>query len=500
MGGTETEMILNKDKSESHRLLWIHQNFVTAREVGNSRPIHFVAALLERKWSIDVIRSQINYLGEVNQKSSRKTIVDEEGNLRIHNLPANPFYYNPTRRKCSYLSFLIRSLLYYFRRLQRPDLIYASSPPLPQLLQSLFIAWMKKIHIVLEIRDLWPAFLMESGKIRWMPLRIIMEWIEAFAYKFADHIVVVSPAFAPYLKDMGVEPSKLSVLPTGIDPRWSEPNPNIRTKWRQDHGLEGRFVVLYTGSFNTHYRIDRLLTAAERSLLLHPNIVWVFAGSGVARDMVTEAAHRLDNVHYLGALPRDHLGPIFLSADIGIISLDTNLRLLNTVIPGKLFDYLSAGLPVLSAVDGQIGWILRHAGAGNVIREGGVDALVEAVNQMALLDPDERAAMGRCGKEWALKHMHAKNLAQQVGDIVDGVALYSKSVPRLQLLWKAVSSACGAVVTGRSQRVLDELFDDPKNCTIERESNEWMNNNVIPNVNPPAHSMPTIPQLLSVEF
>jgi len=42
-------------RPEPPRLVWIHQNFYTARQAGNSRAVHLVAAILEQGLNVDVV-------------------------------------------------------------------------------------------------------------------------------------------------------------------------------------------------------------------------------------------------------------------------------------------------------------------------------------------------------------------------------------------------------------------------------------------------------------
>ena len=48
----------------SKRLLWIHQNFVTAHQPGNSRAIYQISSMLEQGWTVDVVTGDTGYLEE----------------------------------------------------------------------------------------------------------------------------------------------------------------------------------------------------------------------------------------------------------------------------------------------------------------------------------------------------------------------------------------------------------------------------------------------------
>jgi hypothetical protein len=102
--------------------------------------------------------------------------------------------------------------------------------------------------MLLEIRDLWPAFLIENNLLTFKPLALAMEWLEATAYRYANHIVPVAPSFTAYLREMGVASERMTTIPTGGDPAYSSANRAAGGQWIQNHGLAGKFIVLYAGS------------------------------------------------------------------------------------------------------------------------------------------------------------------------------------------------------------------------------------------------------------
>ena len=69
-------------------------------------------------------------------------------------------------------------------------------------------------------------------------------------------------------------------------------------------------------------------------------------------------------------------------------------------IPGKLQTYLSSGLPVVAALDGEGALVVTEAQAGYASDAGDAEGLAASVARMAGLSSAERESMGAAGKAY----------------------------------------------------------------------------------------------------
>ena len=477
------------------RLLWIHQNLVTGRQAGNSRAVDAISAFLSRGWTIDLVCSQLTYLGQSGTQGDlhNEVQIQREGNLTIHRLPADPNSRGPRNRGAWYSRFAWESYR-YAKGLPQPDLVFSSSPPLTQVVPSLAIAWWNRLPLVLEIRDLWPAAVVESGSIRFPPLILAMEWLEALSYRMADLVVNATPSYNPYLDSMGVSKERLAVVPTGGASRWTSGGNEAGEHWRTSHGLADRFVVLYAGSFNRHYRLELLLEAARSSEASNPDLAWVFAGAGLQENDIAAAAEQLENVHYLGPLPRDQLGPALLGSDLGIVTMSLQ-PVVRGVVPGKLFEYLAAGLPVLSLNDGAIGWMLRRSGGGLATDLHTSREIIDQVVGFQARRADELAAMGEAGRQWILRGLNSSKLSAALADRVDEVA----ETGRRPSLWRLVTAglaAFAAVATRTSPRLVFKLLEESTIGELESQLDDWLEEHMAQE-DPRGSRSDTLPTILS---
>jgi hypothetical protein len=87
-----------------------------------------------------------------------------------------------------------------------------------------------------------------------------------------------------------------------------------------------------------------------------------------------------------------------------------------TIVPGKTYDYLGAGRPLLAAVpDGDARDLLERAGGAYLVRPsdspGMADSIARALDGHGLADPD-----GDIVREYAYQR-----LAQRLAGVFDGV-------------------------------------------------------------------------------
>jgi glycosyltransferase involved in cell wall biosynthesis len=113
------------------------------------------------------------------------------------------------------------------------------------------------------------------------------------------------------------------------------------------HGLQGNFVILYSGNFGQTHNIDSILDAAEK-LKQYQNIKFVFIGDGYKKRLIENRIKysNLDNTILLPFQDKSIFPHSITSGDISIVTLDA--RASEVSIPSKLFYYMAAGNAIIS--------------------------------------------------------------------------------------------------------------------------------------------------------
>ncbi|MBN2582456.1 MAG: glycosyltransferase family 4 protein [Planctomycetes bacterium] len=261
----------------------------------------------------------------------------------------NVFYSNklkPWRRTWSFCWFAVLAALRGLF-LRKVDLIFATSTPLTVGIPGYLLSKLHWAPFVFEVRDIWPESLVRSGWVTEKKLSIrLMAGLEAFVYKRACKILVVSPGFEVRLVERGVPAEKLKTIPLGADgDLFREVTPD--ESFREQYGLQGKFVAIYTGAHGKANGLDYILDAAERSKD-RPEIAYVLLGSGSERDRLREEARSrgLTNVVFADAVSKVRLPGILAVCQVGLMILK-DIGEPRPVLPNKIFDYMFMGMPAV---------------------------------------------------------------------------------------------------------------------------------------------------------
>lgn len=287
------------------------------------------------------------------------------------------------------------------------DLVLALSPPLQAGLAGHLLARFKGVPLLLVIQDLVPDLAIAVGMLR-NPWAIkLAQMLENTVYRRADGILVISEAFAANLSDKGVPKSKIFFLPLWVDTRLISPGDRIGPFRKAHHINESETVVLYTGNMGAKQNLENVLEAAAR-FQDQQEVLFLFVGDGSEKKRLQQLAQdkALSNVRFLPLVPpqpQELLPQMLAAADV--LVLNQSARVVDTVIPSKLFTYMASGRPVVAAVNpsSQAAACIHQAGSGIVVDAENPVALAEAIRQLKG-DRELAERMGRQGRLFVEEH------------------------------------------------------------------------------------------------
>src|SRR5262249_48449928 len=305
--------------------------------------------------------------------------------------------------------------------LPRPDIVIATSPQLLVGLSGWWIAKLKGVPFVLEVRDLWPESLaaVGAGDTESLLYRTLYN-VAAFLYRQADNIVVVSPAFREHLiQHWRIPGEKISIVQNGVETRIFCPRTSANA--RRELAIEDKFVVSYIGTLGMAHGLETVLEAAQRIQDSAPEVVFMLIGDGADRERIEGIAKARNptNVRVVAQQAREKIPSYISASDVCLVLLKKS-EVFNTVIPTKMLEFMSCGRPVILGVNGQARKILEAARGGICIEPENPDALCEAIQDLRT-NEYLRVLLGQNGREYILKNLSRERTAAEYLNVLRGI-------------------------------------------------------------------------------
>ena len=397
-------------------ILLIHQAFAALDEPGGTRHHELARYLVGQGHQVTIIASPISYLtGEKTSKQPRKQ-TDDVGVTIIRSFTLPALHRSFIWRIFSFFSFMASSFINGLF-VKKVDLVWGTTPPIFQGPTAWLLASLKRVPFLLEVRDLWPAFAVAVGVLKNKVLIKLSEWLEKFLYRHADQVLVNSPGFIEHVTSRGAK--KVVLIPNGADPDMFNPL-DKGAAFREEHELEGKFVVLYAGAHGLSNDLPVVIQAASQ-LQDEDHIRFVLLGAGKDKPALQALAEQmgLKNVLFLPPVPKHRMAGALAASDACIAILKP-IELYQTTYPNKVFDYMAAGRAVLLAIDGVIRRVVEDGNAGIFIPPGDPDAMANAIHQFAE-NPEKCRKMGLNGRTMIETKFSREKLASEFNTLVESM-------------------------------------------------------------------------------
>jgi glycosyltransferase involved in cell wall biosynthesis len=400
--------------------IWlIHHHAIPPTEPGSTRHYSIARHLRARGHDVSIVCSAISHHTRTDVLASHgapRHISMHDG-VRFLRLRSARYSKNDIRRIFNFLSFSARVRLGELADLPRPEVILGSSPQPLSALASLALARRLRVPFVLEIRDLWPETLCElGGYSRHNPAIALLYMIEKVLYTRSDAIITLLPSSLDYISSHGGARDKIAHIPNGID---LEQAPYVTPQIDPD-----QFVVMYAGAHGLANGLEEIIKAVARLRELNPkkNILFRFVGGGPHKQSLRELAQSLSltNVHFDDAVPKEQIFPVMAQADAYILNVKNSPLYRHGISLNKAFDYLAMGRPTVFAGNAPND-LFAASKSGLSVAADDVEGMARAVLALSEMDPQERVAMGKRGRDYVAAHCDYRELARSVESVLSRV-------------------------------------------------------------------------------
>ncbi|MFC3694940.1 glycosyltransferase family 4 protein [Chenggangzhangella methanolivorans] len=288
-------------------------------------------------------------------------------------------------RALDYLSFHAGAAWGLLRRVSPGDVcVVCTDPPLMSI-SALPALVIRRAALVNWLNDLFPEAAFGAGMMRGDGLigRILLA-LRDFSVRRAAANVAPIERMAAALRSRNAERAKISVVHHWSEGEALKPMPRGLSPFRRDWGLEGKFVLGYSGNLGRAHDFTTLIEAADR-LRARKDIAFLIVGGGHRLGwVISEAARRkLPNLLIRPLQPEARLRECLAAADAHFVSLLPAFE--SSVVPSKFYGVAAAGRATLFVGDrrGEIARLLEDGDCGASFEIGESLFLARAIERYA---------------------------------------------------------------------------------------------------------------------
>lgn len=289
-------------------------------------------------------------------------------------------------------------------RLARPGdvVVAATDPPLLSVVAAV-VARMRRARLINWLHDVFPevATALGLGIMRGR-LGSVIRRARDWSLRAASMNVVLGERERAFLTRRGVAPERIALIHNWSDDSKVVPLPKQSNPLRREWGLDGWFVVEYSGNMGRTHEFRTILDAAEllarrgQQKEAFSKIVFLFVGGGYQFPKVqAEAEARgLHNMLFKPYQPRERLVESLGLGDVHLISLLPEVE--GLIVPSKFYGIASSGRPTLfiGAADGEIAQLLKRGQCGVTLAPGDAEGLADWIVRLQS-DSAQCERMGR---------------------------------------------------------------------------------------------------------
>jgi glycosyltransferase involved in cell wall biosynthesis len=240
-----------------------------------------------------------------------------------------------------------------------------------------------RIPVILDMAENYPAMIADiwaDGRPRLLDVLVrnpsVVAAVERYTVRRVTHTLTVVEESSDRLARLGVPTSRTTVVSN--TPSTSRIVPLVPRR------AEEPLRMVYLGLMEKHRGIADLLLAAQMLAAARTPFRLDFVGDGRDygrfRDHAAQLGLSGEEVLFHGRLPHAEAIAVLGRAHVGIVPHQATDSW-NSTIPNKLFDYMAAGLAVVSSDAAPAARVTLETGAGLVYRSGDGVGLAKAIRR-----------------------------------------------------------------------------------------------------------------------
>lgn len=367
--------------------------------------------LAAKGYDVEVLSANRDYETGTETFPSREIL----NGVRVRRLPFSSLGKKTIlHRLIGQIAFCVQAFLRGLFTPKLEVLLVTTSPPMGGAV-GWVLSLLRRCRLVYWVMDINPDQTVALGKVSARhPVVGLFDWFNRRVLRRADAVVVLDRFMGQTLEKKTPLTDRLSVIPPWPLENHLEEVTHADNPFRQQHDLQDKLVVMYSGNHSLAHPLGTILEAS-RILREDKRILFAFIGGGLAKQEVeaTMAEADCDNILSLPYQPLDQLRYSLSAADIHLVVMGNEM--VGLVHPCKVYGAMAVARPLLyvGPAASHIGEMITEHDIGWQVEHGEAIKLVEALKAFADLPPAQRQKLGEHNLNVMKTHYAKAVLAEQ---------------------------------------------------------------------------------------
>ena len=399
---------------DTRKKLLIYAHYYVPDVASTGQILRELAEGILDAFDITVICVVPSYEGTIASAYKTKLFYEEQiDGVRVLRVRVSEFTKsNKMSRIKNILGYFFGAMVATFKVGKQNYVFSISQPPILGGLLGVWGKWIKRAKYIYNIQDFNPEQVMAVGYSKNPLILKAMIWLDKFSCKQSDLVITVGRDLVETMniRFKGKKVPKTVMINNWIDEKkiyqLDKDNEGV-VAFKRKYGLEGKFVIMYSGNIGLYYGLEDLITVIEK---FEPgtktnderDVIFAFVGAGTVLDKLVKyvGRHHMDNVTFIPYQDKANLIYSLNAADVHWVVNAKGIK--GVSCPSKYYGVASCQKAILAVLEkgSEVRLIIEETQNGLVSEPGNCKTIEDNIRWfIENADSDELVAMGQRGRE-----------------------------------------------------------------------------------------------------
>lgn len=367
--------------------LLIYAHYYIPDTASTGQIIRDLAEGMLDSFNITIICVVPSYLGTIGDEYKAKKYYKEMINgVRVLRIRVPKFNKaNKKSRVKNIMSYFFGALWATFKVGKMDYILAISQPPILGGLLGVWGKLVKHAKCIYDIQDFNPEQVLAVGYIKNKLITNVMMKLDKFSCRQSDLIITVGRDLVETVRNRfrGRKVPVTVLINNWTDDEQIYPLPegnNQVIAFKKKHGLDGKFVIMYSGNIGLYYDLENLIEVVERfrpgtKTSDNREVIFAFVGAGSVLEKLQKYVkeHNMRNVLFI---PYQDKKDLIYSLNAGDIHWCVNAKGIKGVsCPSKVYGIMAVAKPIIGVLESgtEVRCLIEDAHGGLCCEPGEYD-------------------------------------------------------------------------------------------------------------------------------